>query len=129
MKSKSNKPQTLENKGLSEIRGGYEPWIVISFIFAIIGTFQTYPFIGLADGFTRWSLALEIVNAGKIQTDNLLSPIIPYIQAVTYKITNSFGLYTLLQAALFYMAIGALIWLLIGERSVKLFGRMPYVLE
>lgn len=123
MSNRLDKAYHIENKGLNIIQEG-GIWAVISFAFATIGAFQVYPFIGLADGFTRWNLALEIVNKGSIQTNNLLSPIIPYIQAITYQITNSFGFYTLLQAALFYMAIGALIRLFIGDIYTKFFGKM-----
>ena len=90
-------------------------WVGISFVLALIGTIMIYPFIGLADGYTRWYSALEIAKNGKIVTDNLMSPIIPYFQALTYKITGSCGPYTFLQAGFFYLAIGMLFKMFIGH--------------
>ena len=49
---------------------------------------------------------MEIYENGKIVSDTLLSPIISYIQAFTWKVFNSYAVYTILQAWLFYLAIG-----------------------
>ena len=70
---------------------------------------------------------MEILNSGRIESETLLSPVIPYLQAISYRIVNSYGLYTLIQASLFYMAIGALIRLLIGEVSFLVFRIRIYI--
>ena len=103
--------------------GGWKLHLVFSAIIAVIATLQVYPFIGLADGFTRWNLALEICSNGEIVSDTLLSPVIPYIQAFTYKITGSYGLYTVLQAIAFYFMIGILIKNMLGDRKTFLVGK------
>ena len=90
-------------------------YILICFCLSIGITFSIYPFIGLADGFSRWRFALEIVENGKITSDNLLSPILPYFQAFTYKLTGSFGLYTFIQCFLFYLACGLIFEVLINQ--------------
>lgn len=74
----------------------------------------------MADGFSRWYLALEIFEAGRISADTLLSPFLSYFQAATYALTGSFGFYTLLQATAFYFAIGIQLRMLIGEKSFHL---------
>ncbi len=79
---------------------------------------MVYPFIGLADGFSHWNLALEICDSGKIISDTLLSPVIPYIQAVTWQVFNSYAVYTLVQAWLFYIAVGMNVKVLLPEKCV-----------
>ena len=71
-------------------------------LLATIAIFQVYPFIGLADGFSRWNMAMEILDNGRVISHTLLSPILPYIKAATYKLTNSYGFYTWIQTLLFY---------------------------
>lgn len=87
----------------------------VSIIFSIIGTLRVYPFIGLADGFSRWQLALQLLNNGEISSQTLLSPVISVIQAATYYISQSFGLYTVLQSFLFYSAALLMFYYLIGN--------------
>lgn len=99
--------------------GGKRFHFGFSFLLAVLATLQCYPFIGLVDGFFRWNLALEICRNGKIVSDTLLSPIIPYIKAFTFLITKSFGLYTIIQSSLFYFMIGILVKLFIGEKRLK----------
>lgn len=89
-------------------------------LLAIVVTLQVYPFVGLADGFQRWGLAIEICQYGRIISETLLSPIIPYIQAITYSITNSYGFYTLIQCFLFYLSIGALIKYGLGNLEIRI---------
>lgn len=100
--------------------GGKRFHFGFSFLLAVLATLQCYPFIGLADVFFRWNLALEICRNGKIVSDTLLSPIIPYIKAFTFLITKSFGLYTIIQSSLFYFMIGILVKLFIGEKKVEI---------
>lgn len=91
----------------------------VSVIFSIIGTLRVYPFIGLADGFSRWQLALQLVNNGEISSETLLSPAISVIQAATYYISQSFGLYTVLQGFLFYSAALLMFYYLIGNIKIR----------
>lgn len=95
-------------------------YVILCLILAIIITFRIYPFIGLADGFSRWKLALEIYEKGHIVSNTLLSPILPYFQAITYALTNSYGLYTLVQCMFFYISIGILVKYCIGEKTLKI---------
>ncbi len=108
--------QSLKNKALTAILRGWKTYVLVTFIEAIVGVFLIYPFIGLADGFSRWNLAIEICENGRIVSDTLLSPLIAYVQALTWKVFNSYAVYTLFQAWLFYIAIGVNVReLLIGK--------------
>ncbi len=91
-------------------------------IVATIGVLLIYPFIGLADGLTRWKLAIEIIEHGEIVTTTLLSPVIPYIQAITYKLSNSYAFYTYIQAFWFYLAIFVLIKSILNDKKVNIFN-------
>lgn len=82
---------------------------LICFIIAFGMTLSVYPFIGLADGFHRWKLALEIIDNGKIVSESLMSPVLPYFKAFTYLLTNNYGLFTFIQCILFYLSIGFLV--------------------
>ena len=106
MNSIRKRLEALKNRDLMAIRGGWKTYLIITFVEAVLGVFLVYPFVGLADGFSRWNLALEICDNGKIVSNTLLSPIIAYIQAFTWKLFNSYAIYTLIQAWLFYIAIG-----------------------
>ena len=97
--------EALKNRTLPKIRG-WKTYLVITFVEAVAGVLLVYPFVGLADGFSRWNLAMEICENGKIVSDTLLSPIISYMQAFTWEFFNSYAVYTLLQAWCFYIAIG-----------------------
>lgn len=99
-------------------------WLLIFyFMLSAIITFSVYPFIGLTDGYTRWNMAMEILDNGKIVSDNLLSPVIPYIQAFTYKVTGDYGFYTFIQCFLFYYSIGRLNEILLGSKYISIFNR------
>lgn len=98
--------EALKNKVMMGIQGGWKTYLIITFVEAVAGVFLVYPFIGLADGFSRWNLAMEICENGKIVSDTLLSPIISYMQAFTWRVFNSYAVYTLFQAWFFYLAIG-----------------------
>jgi len=100
-------------------------WVVVFSVFAailaVVGTLRVYPFIGLADGFSRWNLAVELCNTGKITTETLLSPMISLFQAATYYLTESYGLYTIIQAYFFYLATGLLFYLMLKDIMVYKF--------
>ena len=65
--------EALKNKVMMGIQGGWKTYLIITFVEAVAGVFLVYPFIGLADGFSRWNLAMEICENGKIVSDTLLS--------------------------------------------------------
>lgn len=93
-------------------------YIIYSSVMAIVGTLRVYPFIGLADGFNRWNLAIELLNSGKISTETLLSPMISVFQAITYSISQSYGLYTIIQGLTFYLSIGLLYYVLLHDLQI-----------
>lgn len=111
----------------SIIHGGYRWHILFCALVSIIGVLEINPFIGIADGFYRWWMALDIVHTGGIQSDTLLSPIIPYIQAVTYYFTKSFSLYTFIQAFSFYLSVGLVVWIVVRDRSISILKTRIYL--
>ena len=111
----------------SIIHGGYRLHILFCALVSIIGVLEISPFIGIADGFYRWWMALEIVHTGAIQSDTLLSPIIPYFQAVTYYFTKSFAIYTFIQAFSFYLSVGLVVWIVVRDRSISILKTRIYL--
>ena len=99
-------------------RGGY---IFLALCLSVFLVCCISPFIGLADGFSRWNLAMEICKSGKISSNTLLSPILPYFKAITYKMTGGFILFTILQVFLFYISVGMYSFLLLKEKVVSVF--------
>lgn len=79
-------------------------YIILLFILSVVITLRVYPFIGLADGFIRWRLALSFIQKGQREF-NVMSPLIPFLQYICYRVSKEYSLFTMFQVYFYYLAI------------------------
>ena len=100
-------------------------YVLYVLFYSVINVLTVYPFIGLADGFNRWQMALDINVNGRVTYDTVLSPILPLFKLWTYNITNSFGFFTFIQTIVFYLSIGLLSFYISNYNKVVTKYKVP----
>lgn len=118
IKSSSAEPKEENIKIFSKINFNFL-YVVFILLLSVVNVIRAYPFLGTADGYTRWHMEEELIKNGKILQPTVLSSAIPLFGLITFNISGSQGLFTYLQTMLFYFGIGFLCFCVQNKNSIS----------